>query len=129
MDRKRSSGTIKTICILSGFWLLAGCYYDTESELYPNAGGCDTIDVSYSQEVQAIFNRNNCLNCHNSNLQNGNVNLETHSTVVASVQTGKLASSLTHDGKASPMPPGGVKIPACDVEKVLAWISQGSKNN
>lgn len=120
---------LKLLSILLCLWALTGCYYDVESELYPTSGGCDTLDVSLSIDLKEVFTRNNCIGCHNSNLQNGSVNLETYAGVLATAETGKLVSSITHDGKASAMPPGGVKISTCDVQKVLAWIQQGKKNN
>ena len=132
MDRKRTTG-MKIIIQITFFLLTVGlfssCYYDVESELYPNKPACDTLNVTYKLTIKPILERNNCLNCHNTGLNSGGVNLDNYSSLAPTIASGKLLSSVNHDGKASKMPQGGAKIPDCDLKKIEIWIKNGAPDN
>jgi hypothetical protein len=109
--------------------LFSSCYYDVESELYPNKPACDTLNVTYKLTIKPILERNNCLNCHNTGLNSGGVNLDNYSSLAPTIASGKLLSSVNHDGKASKMPQGGAKIPDCDLKKIEIWIKNGAPDS
>ena len=109
--------------------LFSSCYYDVESELYPNKPACDTLNVTYKLTIKPILERNNCLNCHNTGLSSGGVNLDNYTSLTPTIASGKLLSSVNHDGKASKMPQGGAKIPDCDLRKIEIWIKNGAPDN
>ena len=48
--------------------------------------------------------------------------------VQAVAQSGKLFNAVSQNGLATPMPPNG-KLPACDIQRIRVWISEGIKNN
>lgn len=120
---------ISTVLFVFTLGLVTSCYYDVESELYPNGSSCDTSNVTYKLTVKPVLEKNNCISCHNTNLPSGNVNLDNHASIMISVNSGKLLSSINHDGKASKMPQGGAKIPDCDIRKIEIWIRQGAIDN
>jgi hypothetical protein len=42
------------VLVVSGILSLGGCYYDDEANLYPQIGGCDTSNVTYSGTISVI---------------------------------------------------------------------------
>ena len=42
------------------------------------------------------------------------------------VVTGQLVSSVTHDGNAADMPKSLPKLEDCELNKIIAWVNQGS---
>lgn len=116
--------------ILGSFCLLSSCYYDNGEDLYQNLGPtpCDTSEVSYINFVVPLLERL-CINCHMGNMPSGAINLENYPSVLARVNSGILMGAIRHDPGFSPMPRGGNKIPACDIEQLQAWINQGAKDN
>lgn len=123
---KKVIGISLFFCALS---LITSCYYDVESELYPFSSSCDTTNVTYQLTVKPVLERNNCISCHNTSLSSGNVNLDNYDAILPYVNSGKLLSSVSHDGKASPMPQGMAKIQDCDIRKIAIWINKGAPNN
>lgn len=109
-------------------WSISGCYYDNEEYLYPSPIKCDTTNVTYSNTIKSIVDFN-CTSCHNPNNKSGNVDLANHAGLAASVSSGKFLSSIVHDGNASKMPQGGLKLEDCKIEKIKNWINKGALNN
>ena len=105
---------------------LNSCYYDVEEELYP--GGCETINLSYSQDIVPIL-ENNCLSCHNQASNFGNVTLEGYDNVLLFVTNGELLGSIKHESGFSPMPQNAAQLVECDIEKIETWIADGAPNN
>jgi hypothetical protein len=120
---------IKSALFLLTIGCMTSCYYDVESELYPNGSACDTLNVTYQLTIKPVLERNNCLNCHNTGLNSGGINLDNYSAITPTIASGKLLSSVNHDGKASQMPKGGAKIPDCDLKKIEIWIKNGAPDN
>ena len=73
-----------------------------------------------------------CLVCHNNtnfNVLGGDVDLDGYADLKVYVTSGKLMSSLRHDGNASPMPKGATQpIPPCEIRKINAWINDGARD-
>ncbi|MBL7929960.1 MAG: hypothetical protein JNL47_10895 [Bacteroidia bacterium] len=107
---------------------IAGCYYDIEEELYPNATACDTSGITYSGTVSVIMQQN-CLSCHSAASAQGNVVLATYNDVKNYAQSGALAGAINHSSGFSPMPKGGNKLKSCDIRKIELWIASGIPNN
>lgn len=120
--------TIILLFALTG--AISGCYYDNEEELYPvtNQAPCDTAAVTLSAVVKPILNQH-CIGCHNAGFASGGVDLETYTQLASSANSGKLLSSVKHDGKASPMPKGSPKLDECSIHKIEKWIRLGAKND
>lgn len=106
---------------------LASCTYNTEEELYATEV-CDTMSMSYSNDVVPILTNYTCLSCHSSTNSQGSVNLQGYSNVKIWIDNGILLKSILHDG-ASPMPKGQSQMSTCDIDKITSWISDGAQDN
>ena len=109
--------------------VFTGCYYDKESELYGVAKPCDVGTVTFSTTVNGILNSNGCISCHSGSSPSGNISLQGYANVKAVAISGKLYGVVSHSPGFSPMPQGGSKISACDINKIKTWIDAGSPNN
>lgn len=122
----------KLLWILLIVALVAGCYYDTEEQLYPKLDqACDTTGVTFSKSILPIL-QTNCYNCHsaseNANLGKG-INLEDFSILKQRVSTGEFYASIVQDLSVIPMPKDGAKLDTCSITKIKIWIDKGAINN
>lgn len=112
--------------------LLVGCYYDNEEDLFiaiPGSGGpCDSTAAMYSTTIAPIMTTY-CTRCHRAGRTDGGVNVDGYSELLAHVNNGSLLGSIRHEAGFNPMPTSGSKIPACDIQKITAWIDGGAPNN
>lgn len=108
---------------------LSSCYYDKEALLYPNQTTC-TIPptVSFNTHIVPILQRE-CTGCHSAGIANGNIRLDNHAAVVASIANNKLYGSVSWTGGVSPMPKGGAKLSQCNIDIIKKWIDAGAPNN
>jgi len=110
-----------------------GCYYDKKELMYPNGNNspCDTTNMSYSKDIANIIVSNNCLSCHSSTTSNaGNgVVLDNYSDF--SNMSNAVVNDIQITDLTSPnhMPFGMGMISSCDINKIIAWVNQGAKNN
>ncbi len=106
---------------------LAGCYYDSEEHLYPDAAAtqCDTLNVTYTNYVSQVLDTN-CNSCHNASSPSGNVITDSYNDLMVVVNNGKFQGSINHQTGFSPMPKGQNQLPECDLSKMNAWINQGA---
>jgi len=122
------------LTFLLAFILLASqsCYYDVEETLYPtDENSCDTTAVSYSDMIVNIL-QTSCYGCHSINaapFAGASIILEGYNDLLTYVNNDKLLCSLEHSGNCSSMPPDSSPINSCDIDKVRAWINDGSPNN
>ena len=115
--------------ILAGLflvWVLTGCYYDVEEELY---GSCNTGNVTYSTTITNILVGNSCIGCHSGPSPSGNVSLQGYQNVKARAEDGRLFGAISHMNGFAPMPQGGSRLTNCDISKVKAWIDAGAPDN
>lgn len=122
------------LILLTGFLFafgLSSCYYDVESQLYPNSNAnCDTLTVTYSTTIRNILQNNSCLGCHSgSAVSGGNIVLDNYNSVKTYAQNGRLYGSVSHGAGYSPMPQGGNKISSCNILQIKKWIDSGILNN
>lgn len=115
-------------CVVVFGSLLTACVYDNEEELFEDSD-CPTLNMSLSDDITPILQSNGCVGCHGATNGSGGVDLETYNGIKAAVESGKLLGSVNWDGSASQMPQGGAQIDACLINKLEAWIEQGSQNN
>ncbi|MCS6982529.1 MAG: hypothetical protein N2110_09210 [Flavobacteriales bacterium] len=124
---------VKFLCLLGlGAQVGGGCRFDKEELAYPPTA-CDTVDVSYSQDVQPILNQN-CYSCHAeavASISGAGIVLDSYEDLAAFLNNFEtlFVEAITHQGTASPMPKNGGKLPACSIQLILAWIHQGMLNN
>ncbi len=113
--------------ILMSVAMISGCFYDSEEDLYPDTI-CDTVDVSYANDIKPIIN-NSCIGCHSAAANQGNVTLEGHESLLKYVDDKSLLGSVQQIAGFSPMPQGASKISDCNIAKIQSWINAGSPNN
>ena len=97
---------------------------------------CDTMNVSYSAAVVPIFQQS-CYNCHGTGntAGSGGILLEGYSNIVTYAKNGELPGDISSPSGSSGgpghigMPYGGSMLPSCELNKILAWVHQGSANN
>lgn len=133
---------ILVILAFSPVFFLGSC---TSENLVPN---CDTLNMSYSQNIVPIL-RNNCYLCHskgNTSI-NGGVLLDNYSGVsgwatIIRVDTTNpktsdssyLVGNIKHLPPTSilhftPMPYMKPKLDSCSINQIVAWVNQGAKDN
>lgn len=118
------------ILVIAG--MFAGCYYDSEEQLYPVLDlTCDTTGITFSKSILPLL-QTNCYRCHStaaSAASGGSINLENYTSLKQLVTGGNFYGSITHDPRRSPMPKGGVKLDTCSIAKIKIWIDKGALNN
>lgn len=105
----------------------SGCYYDVSEELYP-ANACDTTQISFAGDIYPVIQQK-CLSCHSQSMNQGNVNLEGYTQVKTYADNGKLVGSISYASGYSAMPQGEGQLSACTINKMKAWINNGSPEN
>ncbi len=105
----------------------SSCYYDNEEALRLEPAVCDTVNVSYQQQVASILQKN-CLGCHSGSTPLGSLNLESYDYVMNKINDGTLLNAISYTNPALMMPPVG-KMTACNINTINAWVHQGAKNN
>jgi hypothetical protein len=109
--------------------LFAGCYYDKAELVYPPQTTCDTVNMSYSADIVPILGTN-CYVCHGGTASgSAGRKFDTHPLLLSYANSGLLEKAVTHSPGATPMPYNLPKLPACTINKIVAWIHQGAKNN
>lgn len=93
-----------------------------------NTGGCNTANVKFTTDIASIMQAN-CNSCHNSTRPLGGVKTDDHSSLKMIADNGLLVGTITHAAGFSAMPKAKPKLPDCDINKIKAWIAQGTKNN
>jgi cytochrome c553 len=106
--------------------MLWACSKDKAAD--QNNGICNTTNMSFSADIQPIFNAN-CTSCHSGTNSSGSQNLSNYAGVVKAIDNGKLIGVITHASGFPAMPQGAAKLSDCTISKISAWISQGQLNN
>ncbi|MEZ4826539.1 MAG: hypothetical protein R3C61_09625 [Bacteroidia bacterium] len=121
--------TLASFLVLSG---LSGCYYDNRDDLEPflSAGAlsCDSTAVSYQADIVPVLQAN-CISCHSASIASGGINLDGFARVKAQAANGKLLGTINFSNGYIPMPPGGAKLPSCDISAIESWIQAGTPDN
>ncbi|OFX42206.1 MAG: hypothetical protein A2046_03830 [Bacteroidetes bacterium GWA2_30_7] len=96
--------------------LVNSCKNDNEEDLKI----CDTTNVSYSS-IKTIFD-NNCVRCHNDQINNNDILLNTYENAKTAAESGLLYKAVNHLSGATPMPYQLPKLENCEVRKISIWI-------
>jgi hypothetical protein len=128
---------MKKILLLAAIFAfgLQACYNDNEEELYPQpAGGssCDTANATYSGPISKIISQNCALSgCHAGPSGSVNGAFDGYQNIKAYLNSNKpnFIGAINQTGGYSPMPKGGTKLSACDIQKIEVWINAGYPNN
>ena len=90
--------------------------------------GCDSNQFTFASVIRPILN-NNCVGCHNNTLRSAGFTYESHTGVVAAVNSGRFLGALRHDAGFKAMPQGGSKLSACDILRIEKWVAAGMPDN
>lgn len=120
----------KTILFLSISALLffSACYKNNLVDLTENTT-CDTTNMTYSTNIAPIL-KNNCTNsgCHESAAAL-TFPLTTYEDVKMIALDGRMLSSIQHQAGVTAMPKDMSQLDSCTINKIEAWINQGTLNN
>lgn len=89
---------------------------------------CNTANMKFSTDIAPIL-QVNCNSCHNVSRPLGAVITDNFNGVKMIAENGTLVGTITHASGFSPMPKGKPKLADCDINKIKAWVAQGTKNN
>jgi uncharacterized membrane protein len=90
------------------------------------ASVCDSAVSGFASTIQPMMNKY-CVGCHSTSNPSAGVDVSNYVGVKASVSKG-LMNSLEHNGYY-PMPKGGSKLSACEINQVKNWIQRGTPND
>ena len=109
--------------------IVAGCVWENEETLFPEAEFCDTLNVSYSQNVVPIF-ANNCYSCHsNSNAPDFANGFAFEDYEDASISGSSILGSIKHMEGFPSMPKGAEMLDSCSISTIEAWVNMGAPDN
>ncbi|RYY20770.1 MAG: hypothetical protein EOO04_19405 [Chitinophagaceae bacterium] len=128
---------MKQVLILMGISIvitLSACSSDSEDLLEPTTPNpanptCDTTAVTFSATITPLLTSYGCTGCHSGTAPSGNFVLTSYNAVKAKINDGRLFGAINHQAGFRPMPQGGNKMAACDINKIKAWIDRGALNN
>jgi hypothetical protein len=109
--------------------LLAGCYYEIESELYP--GVCEIPEsVSFSIDIEPII-LSKCATsgCHEAADPADGIPLTSYQEIKAEADSDRLVGGLTGGAGLTPMPRNRPALPQCDIKLIELWVANGAQNN
>ncbi len=111
-------------------WITAfGCYWENEESLYSGPEICDTISVSFSEDIVPILT-NNCYTCHSNNNAADfayGISFEDYEDVAASANL--IAGAINHSEGFPQMPRNRDKLEPCLINTFEAWVNQGILDN
>ncbi len=125
---------LNLLFLLSTIFLLGQCTKDESSPL-PKENNtsstltyCDTVTVSFSSQIQPIFNQNcSTSGCHDSNTAAAGYMTENYTEI--SSNAAKYLKTIKHQAGCSPMPKFQPKLADSLITQLECWISQGKLNN
>ena len=107
----------------------SGCIWENEETLFPDDSFCDTLDVSYQDDVVPIM-VNNCYSCHsnvNAPSFGSGIALEDHEDLAAA--SPRVLGAVMHQDGFPPMPRNAEKLDTCSIATIHAWVNAGTPDN
>jgi len=88
---------------------------------------CDTLNLSYTNDVKIIIETYCTVTCHTSSKPNGlsSANLEDYTNTKDEALNGTLLDAIKHE-TTTPMPLGGTKLSDADIKTIFCWIENGA---
>jgi len=115
------------ILVISGVILAqTGCTKASADQL---STSCDTLSVGYAKDIVPILTAY-CYECHgNGNTAGSNgVLLEGYANLKGwALNNNYLVGNVTHAPGYIGMPYGRPMLPACEINKIVAWVNQGEQ--
>ena len=109
--------------------ITTGCAWENEETLYPESGLCDTLDVSYSEDVVPIL-ANSCYECHsNANAPDFSYGNAFEDYEDAYAYSNSILGAINHQEGFPAMPQGADKLDTCSISVIEAWVNNGAPDN
>lgn len=111
---------IMTIAILA-FVILACSKDDNDDDM----SSCDTNDITYTNTVEAIFSAScDIPGCHANLSPHGAI--DGYDNAVQFTMDKPILAALRHEAGVEPMPQALAKLDDCTIDKIEAWIANGT---
>ncbi len=118
-----------TVLLLAALSMIpGGCYYDNEEDLYPDAGGCDTVNITYEAAIAPIM-ASSCNTCHSGAAASAGIRTDSYSELSVIAGNGRLWGAVSHAQGYSPMPKDQSMLSDCNLTKIRIWIDTGLPEN
>ncbi|MBL4655284.1 MAG: hypothetical protein JKY33_05630 [Bacteroidia bacterium] len=88
---------------------------------------CDTLNITYTNDIKSIIDANCTNSCHTSSNTNGisGANLEDYTNTKDEALNGTLLEAIKHETTLA-MPLNGTKLADSVINKVYCWIENGA---
>lgn len=109
--------------------ILSACYYDNEEFLYPELStNCDTVNITYTNQISKIMNEN-CVSCHGASYEKdgGGLKFDNYESVLADLDN--IINAVNHKDGYSAMPKNGGKLSSCALTQFDLWKKNGTPLN
>jgi len=94
----------------------------------PIQDSCVTSDLTYQNSIESILNTNCATSgCHLGPNAPGGVDLSTFDDSKKIAGNGDLVGRI--EGTSGALMPPGSPLPACEIDKLKAWVADGAPNN
>jgi hypothetical protein len=107
--------------------VFSSCAFNSEEELY-GIVECDTTVITWEQPIREIL-FNNCVPCHNAELQYKGVRHDVYELELIVVNDGRLNGVVNHLPGYPQMPYQLPQLPECERLLINAWIENGAPKN
>ena len=116
--------------LLFALLLLVGfiaCGDDDEDPMVdPMEETCETDNLTYTNGIADIVNGSCAVaGCHVAGTA-APFAMSNYDETFAAVGFGRILGTINHEEGFSPMPPSGVKLDDCTIEKLTVWINAGA---
>lgn len=106
-----------------------GCYWENEETLFPDSGLCDTLLVSFSEDVLPILT-NNCFGCHsNLNAPDFTFGIAFEDYEDIAFSSNLIVGAIKHSDGFPQMPKNRAQLDTCQINTIEAWVNQGTLEN
>ena len=120
----------KLLFLMSALALLNACDYDSEEALY-GIDLCDTESISYENDIATII-LENCINCHSGESPSASLDLSDLEALTESAlnsDNNGLLNRIERAELSGGAMPTNYRLMQCEIDKISAWVAQGTLNN
>ena len=109
--------------------MVNGCSWENEETLFPETGICDTIDVSYNEDIVPILSVN-CYSCHsNANAPDFAFGIAFEDYADVSASSRLILGAIRYEGGFPAMPQNRDQLDSCQINTFEAWFNAGTPDN
>jgi len=97
----------------------SSCTYNNIEDFCSEAEICDTLMVSFSEDILPIFNFH-CKSCHSGAQPAGSLILTNHQEIEPEINNDNIINRITKDNSDNLLMPPAGKLDDCLIEKIIA---------